>query len=120
MARYDAMVSSEIVDLVRTEAGLDVGFWTAFKAWIAPLLVGDFGYSSVNGRPVLPGLLTAISYTVPLALSGLIIGLIIAVPLATCAARNQGGLIDQTIIVSENCIRLIGGMCMCDSDSLTF
>jgi len=95
MARYDAMVSSEIVDLVRTEAGLDVGFWTAFKAWIAPLLVGDFGHSSVNGRPVLPGLLTAISYTVPLALAGLTIGLIIAVPLAMIAARNQGGLIDR-------------------------
>ena len=95
MARYDSIVTTDIVDLVRAEAGLDAGFWSAFKAWASPLLVGDFGQSSVNGRPVLPDLLSAIFYTVPLALAGLAIGLIIAVPLAVIAASRQGGLIDR-------------------------
>ena len=95
MARYDSIVTTDIVDLVRAEAGLDAGFWSAFKSWASPLLVGDFGQSSVNGRPVLPDLLSAIFYTVPLALAGLAIGLIIAVPLAVIAASRQGGLIDR-------------------------
>ena len=95
MARYDSIVTTDIVDLVRAEAGLDAGFWSAFKAWAAPLLAGDFGQSSVNGRAVLPDLLSAVYYTVPLALAGLAIGLIIAVPLAVIAARRQGGLIDR-------------------------
>ena len=95
MARYDSIVTTDIVDLVRAEAGLDAGFWSAFKAWASPLLVGDFGQSSVNGRPVLPDLLSAIFYTVPLALAGLAIGLVIAEPLAVIAARKQGGLIDR-------------------------
>ena len=95
MARYDSIVTQDIVDLVRAEAGLDAGFWSAFRAWAAPLLVGDFGQSSVNGRAVLPDLLSAIYYTVPLALAGLAIGLIIAVPLAVIAAKKQGGLIDR-------------------------
>ena len=88
MARYNSVVPQEVVDLVRAEAGLDAGFWPAFKAWSGPLLVGDFGRSSVNGRAVLPDLLTAISYTVPLALAGLAIGLLFAVPLAIIAARK--------------------------------
>ncbi len=95
MARYDSIVTTDIVDLVRAEAGLDAGFWSAFKAWAAPLLVGDFGHSSVNGRAVLPDLLSAVYYTVPLALAGLAIGLIISVPLAVIAARRQGGMIDR-------------------------
>ncbi len=95
MARYNSVVPQEIVDLVRAEAGLDAGFWPAFKAWLSPLLVGDFGQSSVNGRAVLPDLLTAISYTVPLAIAGLVIGLLIAVPLAIIAARKPGSVIDR-------------------------
>jgi len=95
MARYNSVVPQEIVDLVRAEAGLDAGFWPAFKAWLGPLLVGDFGRSSVNGRAVLPDLLTAISYTVPLAIAGLVIGLLIAVPLAIIAARKPGSVIDR-------------------------
>ena len=95
MARYDSMVSQEVLDIVRAEAGLGDGFWSAFKAWVGPLLVGDFGYSSVTGRAVWPDLLTAISYTAPLALAGLVIGLIISVPLAVIASRQPGSLIDR-------------------------
>jgi peptide/nickel transport system permease protein len=94
-ARYDAIVSKDIIDQVRVEAGLDAGFWQAFKAWISPLMVGDFGNSSVTGREVLPDLLVAISYTVPLALVGLLIGLCIALPLAVIATRKPGGVADR-------------------------
>lgn len=95
LARYDAVVPAEIVDLVRAEAGLNAGFWPAFTAWIIPLLAGDFGQSSVTGRPVLQDLLTAIGYTVPLALAGLMIGLFVSVPLAIVATLKPGGLVDR-------------------------
>ncbi|MEM7256236.1 MAG: ABC transporter permease [Pseudomonadota bacterium] len=97
-ARYDAMVSQEILDLVRQEAQLDAGFWQAFKSWVSPLISGDFGHSSVTGRAVLPDLLTAVSYTVPLALAGLFVGLCIALPLAHIATRNPGGLLDRLAV----------------------
>ncbi|MEM8803116.1 MAG: ABC transporter permease [Pseudomonadota bacterium] len=94
-ARFASVVSADVVDQVRAEVGLDAGFWTAFKGWIGPLLVGDFGNSSVTGRKVWPDMLDAISYTVPLALAGLAIGMAISVPLALLAARNQGSLLDR-------------------------
>ncbi|MEO1491438.1 MAG: ABC transporter permease [Pseudomonadota bacterium] len=95
MARYDTVVPAEVIDQVRAEAGLDAGFWPAFWNWIGPLLSGDFGNSSVTGRPVWPDLVAAISYTVPLALLGLAIGLGISVPLAILAARAPGGWLDR-------------------------
>jgi peptide/nickel transport system permease protein len=98
MARYDSIVPSDVVDIVRAEAGLDAGFWAAFKGWLGPLLVGDFGRSSVNGRAVLPDLLTAASYTFPLALAGLAIGIAIAVPLAIIAARHPGSVVDRLAV----------------------
>ncbi len=98
MARYDSIVPSDVVDIVRAEAGLDAGFWVAFKSWVGPLLVGDFGRSSVNGRAVLPDLLTAASYTFPLALAGLAIGIVVSVPLAMIAARRPGSLVDRLAV----------------------
>ncbi|MEJ6392664.1 ABC transporter permease [Gymnodinialimonas sp. 2305UL16-5] len=98
LARYDAVISSEVVDQIRAEAGFDAGFWPAFRAWILPLLLGDFGQSSVTGRDVWPELVTAISYTVPLALAGLLIGLLLSVPLALVATRRPGGWLDRCAV----------------------
>jgi len=98
MARHHAIVSADVIDQVRTEVGLDAGYWAAFGGWIGPFLTGDFGNSSVTGRAVWPDLVAALSYTLPLALLGLLLGLMIAVPLAITAARHSGGWIDRTAV----------------------
>lgn len=95
LARFESVVSVDVVEQVRAEAGLDRGFWSAFWGWIGPLMVGDFGNSSVTGRPVWPDLVSAIGYTVPLALAGLAIGLLISVPLAVVATQRPGGWLDR-------------------------
>lgn len=95
LARYNAVVPADVIDQVRAEAGLNAGFWPAFKAWIGPLMTGDFGRSSVTGREVWPELVTAISYTFPLALAGLFVGIAVALPLAMLAAKHPGSLLDR-------------------------
>ncbi|MEM1342328.1 MAG: ABC transporter permease, partial [Pseudomonadota bacterium] len=97
-ARFQAVVSADVVDQVRAEVGLDAGFWRAFIDWIVPLLRGDFGNSSVTGRPVWPDMANAIGYTLPLALAGLAVGLAISVPLAVIAARYQGRWPDRLAV----------------------
>lgn len=95
LARYDAIVTPDLVEQIRTEVGFDEGFWSAFLSWVSPLLVGDFGNSSVTGRAVLPDLLVAASYTVPLALSALSIGLGLSILLAILATKTPGGWLDR-------------------------
>lgn len=98
LARYDAIISADLVEKIRIEVGFDSGFWPAFQAWIYPLLGGDFGNSSVTGRAVLPDLLSAASYTVPLALAGLAIGLVLSIPLAWVATMRVGGWVDRCAV----------------------
>jgi len=95
VARFDSVVSPEIVAQVRAEAGLDAGFWHAFATWVEPVLRLDFGNSSVSGRAVWPEFASAIALTVPLALAGLTVGLVVAVPLALLAVRRPGGIMDR-------------------------
>lgn len=98
LARFNAIVPADVIDQIRAEAGIDAGFWSAFQAWIGPLLGGDFGRSSVTGREVWPDLVTALSYTAPLALLGLIIGVALSVPLAIIATRRPGGWLDRSAV----------------------
>lgn len=98
VARYNAVVPTEVMEQIRAEAGLDAGFWPAFRAWIFPLMTGDFGNSSVTGREIWPDLMNAIGYTVPLAFSALAIGMLVALPLASIAARHQGGRLDRLTV----------------------
>ncbi|MEP2641760.1 ABC transporter permease, partial [Roseobacter sp.] len=102
LARFNAVVSSDVIDQLRVEAGLDAGFWPAFRDWVGPLLVGDFGNSAVTGRPVWPDLATAISYTAPLALAGLAFGLVVAIPLAVLATRRPGGWGDRLAVATAS------------------
>ena len=95
MARFDALLTEEVIDQVREEVGLNRSFWQAFGDWLGPLLRLDLGYSAVTGRPVWPDLRTAIGYTFPLAFVALAIGLVISVPLAILATKRPGGFIDR-------------------------
>ena len=98
MARFDALLNDDVISLVREEVGLNQGFLSAFWSWARPLLHLDFGYSAVTGQPVWLGLYTALTYTFPLALAGLAIGLIIALPLALLATKKPSQLLDRVAI----------------------
>ncbi len=98
MARYHQVVSADVLDQVRNEVGLDAGFWSAFKAWIGPLLAGDFGKSTVTDREVWPELVTAMSYTFPLAMLALVCGMCVALPLAILATKHPGSVLDRAAI----------------------
>ena len=102
MARYNALLTEEVIALVREEAGLDAGFWTAFFSWVRPLVVLDFGRSVVSGQEVWPSLLSAIFYTFPLALAGLAIGTIISLPLAILATKKPGGPLDRITVAIDS------------------
>lgn len=95
MARFDALLTDEVIDQVREEVGLNSSFWQAFGAWLGPLLTLDFGFSAVTGRPVWPDLLAAISYTFSLAFAALAIGLALSIPLALIATKRPGSLTDR-------------------------
>ena len=60
MARFDALLTEDVINQVRQKVGLNTNFWTAFWEWLRPLLVLDFGHSAVTGRSVGPDLWSAI------------------------------------------------------------
>ncbi|MGE0223272.1 MAG: ABC transporter permease [Acetobacteraceae bacterium] len=71
------------------EYGLDKPLYVQYALWLQKIATGDFGKSLVTRRPVTVELLQRIPATVYLALVGIGLSLIIAIPLGTIAAIRR-------------------------------
>jgi len=82
----------------RVSLGLDDPFFTRYWHWISHALTGDLGTSLVPPQTTVGAAISsALPVSVQLALMGLIIALVVAVPLAMYSARHAGGWIDRAI-----------------------
>lgn len=70
--------------------GLDRPLPVQYLSWIGNMLHGDFGRSFRTNQSVTDLIASGLSISVPLAVSGLALGFLIAIPVGTYAARNAG------------------------------
>lgn len=105
-------VSHATIERIRDNLGLNLPFWQQYLNWsgllypfgrlglfqgryTTGLLEGNFGNSMVNGLPVMSIIGAHIGNTLLLALTGMALGIVIAIPLGVTAARHRGGLVDH-------------------------
>lgn len=82
----------------RQEMGLDDPFFIRYWHWLSNALRGDLGQSLVPPQSdVIERIGAALPVSIQLAVMGLFIALVVAIPLAMFSARHQGGLIDRAI-----------------------
>jgi peptide/nickel transport system permease protein len=83
------------IEAVRHELGLDRPLPARYAMWLGRALRGDLGESFRSGNPVWSELTVRLPATAELAASGLLIGVLIALPVGILAAMKQDSLIDQ-------------------------
>jgi peptide/nickel transport system permease protein len=90
--------SPEEYEALRRQLGLDDPLLTRYGDWLGGVLHGDLGTSLVPPQgPVLDRILAAMPVSAELALLGLVMALVIAVPLAMWSASHEGGRADRAI-----------------------
>ena len=90
----DAPSEAEVVEL-RHRLGLDRPFAQRYATWLSRTSRGDFGESYRTGQPVLTEPRTRFPATLTLAVTALLVGLLIAVPLAAVSAAARGTFLDH-------------------------
>lgn len=80
----------EATEALMAEFGFDRPLTAQYFDWVSGLLQGDFGRSFLTKEPVLDMVLDRLTVSVPLALGGLLLALLIAIPMGTYAARDVG------------------------------
>lgn len=91
----------EVRKILEKEYGLDQPVYVRYVKWLGRALQGDFGNSLVTRRPVTVELMSGIPATVYLALVGISLSMLIAVPLGTIAAVRRNTAIDYTAQVTS-------------------
>lgn len=91
----------EVRKILEKEYGLDQPVYVRYAKWLYRAVQLDFGKSLVTRRPVTVELLQGIPATVYLALVGISLSLLIAVPLGTIAAIRRNTPIDYTAQVTS-------------------
>lgn len=95
MERYGEEITAETIEHVRRELGLDQPIYVQYSRWLSNVLHGDLGYSHRTDRPVLDEILTRLPATIQLALAGMLVSLIIAIPIGTISATRQYSAADN-------------------------
>lgn len=88
-----------IYEALREQAGLDKPLPVQYASWLGKAVTGDLGVSFRTGEPVAATLLERLLPTFSLALAGLVIALVIALPLGMLAAVRAGSRIDRVVTV---------------------
>jgi len=76
------------------------GLNNQYHQWITKFMVGDFGISYQDERPVKTVIWEAIRWTVILSIISIFLTYLIAIPLGITSAANKGEIKDQTISTS--------------------
>lgn len=82
---------------IREQYGLDEPLWTQYLYFLRNLGQGEMGKSILYKIDVLKLIVTRIEPTLMLVLCSVLLSILIAVPMASLAARNQGRLPDHIV-----------------------
>jgi peptide/nickel transport system permease protein len=82
--------SPEAIDALAHQYGLDRPLPVQYLSWIGGMLSGDLGRSFRTNEQVSDLIVDRLSISVPLAMAGLLLAVLIAIPVGTYAARNAG------------------------------
>lgn len=91
----------EAYQALRSASGLDRPLITQFFSYAGSALTGDLGVSFRNGEPVTATLLERLPATVSLAIVGIVIALVIAVPAGIYSALHRGRAGDGIVRVAS-------------------
>src|SRR5215470_2874691 len=93
------IATSEDIERIRQQLGLNEPFWTRFGTWAWAVLHGDLGISIFTNLPVTRLIEQRIEPTLSLAVCTLIIAVAVAVPLGVIGAWKAGRLIDRFVML---------------------
>ncbi len=91
----------EAYDALRHASGLDRPIITQFFSYVGSAFTGDLGVSFRNGDPVAQILIERLPATVSLAVVGIIIALLIALPAGIWSALHEGRISDAIVRVTS-------------------
>lgn len=85
----------EALAQIRAALGLDQPLWLQYVHFLGDTLSGNMGHSFSNQQAVFPLIMERMDATVTLAISGIVVAVVLAVPIGILSAVKRGGFLDM-------------------------
>jgi peptide/nickel transport system permease protein len=95
LVKAGPLATPEHIKEMERRMGLDQPVWVQYRRYVSGLVRGDFGESSMTGRPVLDDLFQRVPATLELTLASLLVAIAVGIPLGVIAAVNRDGVVDH-------------------------
>tara|TARA_A100001015_G_scaffold242349_1_gene276870 strand:+ start:1451 stop:2422 length:972 start_codon:yes stop_codon:yes gene_type:complete len=95
----DPSVNLQDIQRIRSNLGFDKPILVQYFIWLKNVLMGNFGYSLISGKPALQAILERLPATLLLSISSLILILLITFPLGILSGYKKDSAIDNGITV---------------------
>jgi peptide/nickel transport system permease protein len=89
--------SPEALSLVRHDMGLDQPLPVQYAVWVAHVVKGDLGKSTLSGQPISNLLVARAPATIELTVAAMILSIVIALPLGILSATHVRGRLEWLI-----------------------
>jgi peptide/nickel transport system permease protein len=90
--------TSEQLEIIRKNLGLDQPIYFQFFIWIARLFQGDLGVSLLSGTSVADMIANRVGPSLALGLATIVVTVVVAIPLGVIAAWRRGKLLDRVVM----------------------
>ena len=90
--------TTEVVERIRQQLGLNEPFLTQFGRWLWKILHGDLGFSIFSNQPVSLMIFQRIEPTIALTVCAMLVSVCFAVPLGVVAAWRAGSWVDRVVM----------------------
>ncbi len=97
----ESEVQPEVAARLRQTLALDRPFFVRYWNWVSGLAIGDFGFSIINGQPVLSQILNMYGPSLELAVIATLVGVLVGIPLGVLSATQQFHLADDFLRLSS-------------------
>ena len=94
-------VPQYVLDRIKVKMGLDKPLWLQYIIWLKGMITGNFGFSYVNGKPVIELIKARIWNTMKLALSSLLFSVGLSVLLGSISAIKRGSIFDYVCSIGS-------------------
>ncbi len=94
------LATTEQIENIRTQLGLDQPLLTQFTTWLGRVLRGDLGTSIFSHRPVTELILQRVEPTLALAGLTMLFSVVLAVPIGVLAAWRVGRWTDRALMAT--------------------
>lgn len=97
----DPQIPGYVIERIKIKMGLDKPLWMQYVIWLKGMIMGNFGYSYVSGKPVMELISRRMWNTFKISMTSLLFSVGLSIILGSLSAVKRGSVFDNIVSIGS-------------------